>query len=388
MGAGETPESKVAFLLKHVAHYQIPFFESLRSQLRMVGIELAFVHGQPMGVDKDKQDAGELPWAITIRNRRIGMGDQLLLWQPALGLLRDQDLIIVEDASRLLINYRLLGRQARGGPRVALWGHGMNRQSSRASRISEWVKRLTTARAHWYFAYTAGTAQVLSERGFPPERISVINNTLDVEALTHVAASVPETDLDQMRTLRGISRDAPVGVFCGSLYKAKRIAFLLDAALVTRRIVPAFELIVIGTGPEKGLINEFASRFPWIHWEGAQHDVEKVKRLLLADVMLMPAAVGLAAVDSLALGIPLVALEDAAHGPEIEYIRSGANGLIIDDTDSPETYGRAIADLLLDRERLSQLQIGCRNDAAGLSMKAMVDRFTQGVSAALEMPPP
>jgi hypothetical protein len=46
------------------------------------------------------------------------------VWQPVLSATRKADLVIVDQASRLLVNYVLLARQRFGGPSIALWGMG------------------------------------------------------------------------------------------------------------------------------------------------------------------------------------------------------------------------------------------------------------------------
>ena len=85
----------------------------------------------------------------------------------ACGAVRGADLVVVEQASRLLATYALLAWRAFGGPKVASWGQGHNVQTQNASQIGERVKGILTRRADWFFAYDEASLPVLTAQGFP-----------------------------------------------------------------------------------------------------------------------------------------------------------------------------------------------------------------------------
>jgi hypothetical protein len=97
----------------------------------------------------------------------------------------------------------------------------------------------------------------------------------------------------------------------------------------------------------------------------------------------MPGAVGLAAVDSFALGTPLITTRCAAHGPEFEYLVHGRNALVVDgDADG---YAATVVGLLTRPYELAQLRGACRTEAACYTIEAMVDRFAAGVEGLLRV---
>src|SRR5207248_3109492 len=131
------------------------------------GIDLDLVHGRPTPRDVLRNDAAEVDWAIRRENRVLRVGRRELVWQPCLADARGADLVVVEQASRLILNYVLLARQAAGRGRVAFWGHGANLQRQSASAASEWVKRRVSRRPHWWFAYTEGSKRRVEAVGYP-----------------------------------------------------------------------------------------------------------------------------------------------------------------------------------------------------------------------------
>ena len=49
---------------------------------------------------------------------------------------------------------------------------------------------------------------------------------------------------------------APVGLYCGGMYKEKRLDFLLESCKIVKQNIPNFEMIFIGAGPESNKIKE------------------------------------------------------------------------------------------------------------------------------------
>ena len=114
------------------------------------------------------------PWGTARANLVIYGGRHELIWQPCLKEAMNADLVIVEQASRLLVNYALLGLQAARMTKVAFWGHGANLQRHSANALSESVKRVVSRHPHWWFAYTDGCRDRVAGIGYPADRITVV----------------------------------------------------------------------------------------------------------------------------------------------------------------------------------------------------------------------
>ncbi len=373
----------VTIVQSSLPHYRVPFFEALRLELGRHGVALRLIYSPPSAKEASKNDTSSLSWALQVPKRVVAVGPRGLYWQPCVALLQGSDLVIVEQASKLLLNYVLLARQALGGMKVAFWGHGRNFQRDTASRLGEMIKRRTSRWPHWWFAYTEGSAELVRRLPYSPDRITVVQNAIDTSALQSRHRLTSEEELTALRRLLGIeSRN--VAIFVGGLYAEKRISFLLEAAHILRLHVPDFELIVIGAGPDQEMVEAAAREQRWIHYHGARLGSDKVPYFCLARVMLLPGLVGLGILDSFALETPLVTVDLSIHSPEIEYLHHGENGLMLGSTTTPARYATAVANLLSDQAYLQQLRGGCRAAAAVYTLDAMVGRFAQGVLAALD----
>lgn len=382
MPATRAPRPRVAIVYRIVPRYRQPFYDGLRNMLDERGIDLDLVYGQPTASDTAKADTVEPSWGRFVRSRIVRLGRRELHWQPILGTIADADLVIVEQASKLLVNYVLLAQQALGRRKVAFWGHGRNFQTDDVSAAGEWIKRLVSTRVHWWFAYNATSAQVVAQLGFPVERITNVKNAIDTRELIAHADALGEEDRDRLRRQLGLV-GRHVGVYLGGMYPGKGLAFLLTACERVRASVPDFEAVFIGAGVDQELVESAAARHDWLHYVGPRHGRDKALYAGLGQAMLMPRLVGLAVLDAFALGLPMVTTTAPGHGPEIEYLRDDVNGVVVTDGDDPDRYGAAVAALMLDDRRRERLREHCLAARDEYSIEEMVARFADGIEEAL-----
>ena len=354
----------VAFIQEWLPRYRVPFFNLLRDVLSAQRIELRLYYGQPAGAIAKRSDATGLPWASQVVNSHVGP----LVWQHVWGQARRADLVIVEQANRLALNYLLLAAQPAGGPRVAFFGHGANLQGNPASLRERW-KRTLARTPSWWFAYTDGAADRVLSAGFPANRITVVQNAVDTSGLTEV--DIPK------RTGRCI--------YVGSLYESKRLPFLLEAADSIAANVPHFELIVVGDGPLRPWLQSEAEIRPWLRHIGPSHGPARDKLFVSSELTLVTGTVGLVIVDSFAARAPIVTIDKALHGPETEYLHDGVNGRLIT-PGSVKKYAEAVINLLTDGALRDTLVDGCVSSSRKYTIEAMATNFASGIMAALAMP--
>lgn len=369
---------QVLVVQRRLTHYRVPFFEILRADLRAAGLELRVACGAPTAEEATKRDEGELPWA-TLLPTRYWLGGRLC-WQPFGHLARDAVATVITAENKLVCN---LGEQfGAHDRRVLLWGHGGNLQGQRDS-LRERFKAKVALRADWWLGYTALSRELVQGLGFPSERITVLDNAVDTTELRAQMDAITPEARAQRRADLGLGA-GPVGVYIGSLYAEKRVDFLLDAARAIRAEMPAFELLVVGGGPQQALVAEAAAREPWIRFLGVQRGAQKALTLSLADIYLHPGAIGLAVQDAFVAGVPLVTTRLPTHGPEIAYLESGRNGLITPDDHT--AYVQASVGLLRDAPRHAAMRDQCLVDAQRYTLQNMSRHFTEGVLGALAAP--
>lgn len=375
---------KVVICQHRLLHYRMGLFERLREACARREVDLHLVHGQASRRESAKKDEGSLPWAHRVGNRFWELGARDLVWQPFPAELRDADLVVVMQENRILSNYPLLLGRLWSPRRVAYWGHGVNFQSDAPGGLREKWKQMLLQRVDWWFAYTEMTADIVRRAGFPPERITCLDNAIDNESFEHELASVTDAHLQAMRVEIDAPVGAPVGLFCGSLYPDKRMDYMVSAADRIHAALPAFRLVVIGDGPSAVELRAAAESRPWLKWLGVRKGMEKAAWFRLADVVINPGAVGLHVLDSFCSGTPMMTTAESRHGPEIAYLKDGVNGLVVHG--EAEEYADAVIALFNDRVRLEGIKQTALRDARHYTLDNMVNRFADGIERCISMP--
>jgi glycosyltransferase involved in cell wall biosynthesis len=372
----------VLIVQEYVPEYRRRFYELLEDALstESIGVQVVVgTGGTPLATRGDA--ITELSMVHSVPASSFSIAGRRLTLRRLSGLAARSSLVVVEQALRHLETYPLLLRQRRG-PKVALWGHGTRRVKP-ATHLERALERRITRSAHWFFAYTQGAADQVAATRFPRDRISVVQNTLDVAAL---AALRDEVSAEEIRLLRE-ELDLPaqnVCLFIGALDPAKRIEFLLEASAIVAQQVPDFVLIVAGDGSLRGMVEAAAAYQPWLRYVGRAVGPHEARLGAVADILLMPGAVGLVSVDSFALRTPIITTRWPFHGPEAEYLEDGINARFVED--SVGGFAHAVAQVLQDRNELDRLRSACAASALRYPIDTMVDNFAAGVLAALRAP--
>ena len=76
------------------------------------------------------------------------------------------------------------------------------------------------------------------------------------------------------------------------------------------------------------MVEGFCSSREWAHYVGPLFGQARVPYFLLADVFLMPGAIGLAVLDCFALQLPMLTTTFRYHGPERAYVIDQVNGIV------------------------------------------------------------
>lgn len=376
--------NKVVVFQYRLLHYRVALFELLRKKCQAKGIDFHLVHGQASRRELAKKDEGSLPWAHKVENRFWEMGRRDLLWQLFPKDLKDANLVVVMQESRILSNYPLLFKRHFGGQKVAYWGHGRNFQTHQPSGLLERWKKAMVGQVDWWFAYTDMTKDILLVDGYPAERITILNNAIDNEGFQRDLASVSDEQLVELRAEINADEQSPVGVFCGSLYPDKRLDYMIQAADRIHAEVPKFRLVVLGDGPCAMAIEAAARTRSWLKWVGMRKGREKAGYFRLATVVLNPSLVGLHVLDSFCAGVPMVTTAEARHGPEIAYLKNGENGLVV--CGGSDSYAEAVLGLLRNQDALEDLRLGTQEATKRYTLQNMVERFAKGIERCLEMP--
>lgn len=309
------------------------------------------------------------------------LGRTRIFYQPIALSTHSHELVILQQENRQLSNISVILLRKLTGKKVAFFGHGQNFQGN-ANSVSETIKRAMLRSVDWWFAYTERSADIVRRAGYPAHKITAFNNAIDTHAIQSELAQINSKEVARVR--KDLCQGSEhVGVYIGGLYDLKRIDFLIEAAQAVRQRVPDFQLLIIGGGPDRNLVDEASKAHAWIHALGPRFGAEKTTLASLGRAFLMPGLVGLSVLDSFAYGTPMVTTAVPYHSPEIDYLKDGHNGVIVNDPENVGAYADAVAKVLTDDAWRTQLQTGAAEALQTYTIETMAQRFSEGVIKAL-----
>jgi glycosyltransferase involved in cell wall biosynthesis len=371
---------QVLIIEAQIKKYRLPFYELLVERLRGKGIELQVAYSDPTPVEASKKDHCDLPGWYGEKVAGYWLLREKLLFQPLLHAAVRADLVIVDQGNKFLLNHILLPLSRAGMKRVAFWGHGKNDREDRV-RFSEWYRHKTLDWVTWWFAYAESTSRYLIANGVSASKITIIYNAIDTNEIREQLAAMSEQHRSDLRESLEIPLSSSVGIYCGALDEVKKIPFLIEAARLIRSRIPDFHLILVGGGPQQLRLESAIREHPWVHPLGPRFGSEKSGLMAISDVFLIPGAVGLVILDAFAAGLPLLSTRLKIHGPEIEYLEEGVNGLLSE----PEVsaFADMVSSLLSNRDTLARVQRGARESGAKYTIDNMVTNFELGIRQCL-----
>jgi len=356
------PMTTLLVVQSYIPEYRAPFFEELDTRLRALGVNLV------LGLGRDTTERGD---AVGTSVATIAMPDRLgrltgdrLRWRPTPRRGSRPDAVITEFAAKNLETWPMVVTR---GP-LAVWGHAN----------LGWDTSLLLRRADWFFAYTQPVAEAVTRAGFPAQRVTVVNNSIDTRSLLRHLHELDASDVEEFRARQGLTQGR-TALFVGGLDEAKGVDYLLRAAAAAGRLDEDFRWVVAGEGPSAAKVRQARTEGIPVVPVGRMTGRDKALVLASCDVIAMPSAVGLVAVDALAAGRPVVTRENCGHGPEADYLDRVRQSVFVPRQTSPSAFARDLVTLLHDHDRLATMSAACRADATRYGVQEMADRFAAGV---------
>ncbi|MFA0632987.1 glycosyltransferase [Vibrio breoganii] len=211
------------------------------------------------------------------------------------------------------------------GYKVVFWGHGLLKEEQ---GLKKNLRKLYYKIPNLHWLYGINGKKLLNKSGIPSNKIKVIYNSLDYEKQKRIRDELfPKRK--NIREELGFSENDFVIVTIGRLLKKLCIDQIIEAISKPEKLT--LKLIVIGDGPEfkplQNLSNELNVSNS-VRFTGAVYDEATLGKYYTAsNASVVMGVVGLAAMHSLAYGIPMIThstIED--HCPEIEAVIPGVTG--------------------------------------------------------------
>jgi glycosyltransferase involved in cell wall biosynthesis len=373
-----------------IPRYRVRFFERLAALDG--GIRYVVFHGPaPSG---SGHFAASGPFAfpnVEVASRELRVLGKTAIYQPILRQLADRRYraVVLGTHLQFLANHLGFALMRATGRPVLYWGHGVEKPASEAGpggirdRIGIGLKGALAKRVDGYLAYSEGGAQRLLDAGVAAERISVARNTLDMEDQLRLAARYASEDEAELRRRLGLREDSTVLVYLGRVYAEKRVDLFVEAVRRLRETGLDVEGVVIGDGPALPDVRRGPGAEAGLQFRGEVRDQDEIARhLRIAAAVVVPGAVGLAVNHAFAHATPLITREGRLHGPELEYVEPGRNGLVTGADE--EGFVRELAGFARSAELRARLAAGAARTAEQLDLGPMVEAFDAAVRRVLE----
>ncbi|MDJ0636146.1 MAG: glycosyltransferase family 4 protein [Xenococcaceae cyanobacterium MO_188.B29] len=367
-----------------IPHYRVPFYNALeRLKPDNWCFEVVF---DPSEIEnrrffKEPLDIKQFKFPILAVNTIAAkIAGKNISYQTFLKKAAEYDLIIVEQVLHN-VSYFLCHLHQLTGVKLAYWGHGKHagakNNSSLLKNLSEQLKTQLTIRADGFFAYTSRGKSFVVDKGFSPDNVFVLNNTVDINIQRQAFEKFKE-QREEISRMLGVA-DKKVLLLVGRFSKTKRIEFLLEAFSIIQKKDANFHLLLVGSGGEKYLPRKLQN----VSYFGPITNLDKLAPIYVAaDVFSFPGSVGLGPLQALCYDLPVITIDSDIHPPEIEYL-SPKNSIILPSNSTPEDYALTISKLFEDAKGLQKLKAGTWMSIKHLTIERMAQNFIEGVNSLL-----
>lgn len=249
---------------------------------------------------------------------------------------------------------------------VILHGQGLVKRS-RLAPLREIMLKLWIRLATVYVGYADVCTESLLRAGVPADKLKTISNRLEAPRISDTLHQTSE---------QGV-------LFVGRLRSGCEIEMLIGVVqkINADRQIP-FLLHIVGAGEDQSVVQEAASRFPWLIWHGEVTSEHELRRIATTCVIgVYPGNSGLSVLTYMQLGLaPIVGDDISRHmGPEPSWVTNNENGWTFSHGDSSsliETLNEAADSPLLREIRSAALNTfnSLHSTSYGLEMAELILR--------------
>lgn len=265
---------------------------------------------------------------------RIRIGP-FLFQKGVLGLLRREfsHYIILANPRSISAWLFLLLSRLFPQKRVFIWTHGWYGKENWVEVI---VKKIMFHLANGgLFLYGYYAKQLMIQKGFNPDKLYVVHNSLDYDSLIGVRDKVLADDVYSNHFKNSYQNI----IFIGRLTPVKKLDLLLDAIRICHDNGHYYNLTFIGSGSELDSLlgkTDVLGLVSNVWFYGPSYDDAILGKLIYnADLCVAPGNIGLTAIHSLCFGTPAITHNDFKwQMPEFEAIHPGITGAFFERDDS------------------------------------------------------
>ena len=381
MRSTENKRISVGLFCRVLPQYRLAIYERLA---KADGIDLMVYYSrEPKYYSLRTVDpAGRFPHQ-RIEMKAIRLGNQELLFQPEIKKIvasGRHDVVILSANPRLLSNFPALWAAKRSKVGVVWWSLGI---MPNQSRITLNVRRVLMKIPDALVFYTQAEKDFFVSHGVSPEKVFVAQNTVCVNQERAAAAQWSHEDIAAFQQNNGFY-GKKVLLFCGQLREKKRVDWLLSALRTIRQNGYDYLLFLIGPDNTQGQAARLASDLDLddsVRFLGPIYGAEHLAPWFLsARALVVPRAIGLAALHGFAFNLPCITSRDRRYQtPEATALRDGYNCLLYEDG---SIHDMAVKIIKLGEDDAVHRSL-CANARRTMEEEYTVDRMVDGFVQAI-----
>lgn len=369
---------KLLIIQRKLEHYRLQVFEDLSTR-RGIDLNIAYSFSESEKMDLQREKFRFTARDLIYRQIKLPVSQEVFFYRNWKNVLQDirPDYLIMEANPRVLNLRSILDYCDKVNIRKIAW--------TKYAGVNKWPKSIfwKNVISKWdkYICYGRDSKEGLIEMGVSSSDLFVAQNTVPI----------PMTDIE-LQEIRMEGQkiaddlhigDVPLVVSLGSLVKKKKFDDVITAAVALMSDGIDFFLAIVGDGPEKNHLVNFASRCLTL----AKLPPDRIKFigrvptgydafwLSVADVSVMGGATGLALNVSMGNGTATLIADEC--GSDAELLRHRTNGLrykvgdvldlrqnlelLINDTTFANTLGNKARETVLERATVPRMVDGFLN---------------------------
>lgn len=370
--------ARVVIMQPYVPSYRVPLFSELATRLREQGHELVIASGEPTGSQADRHDSTSLEGVRErfVRTSSLKVGSIHFRFGWGRSAWRDADVIVAELAAGSLTTYGALMQRRRP---VAVWGHVdafVQPDIALGRALRRWQAR-TSSRV---LAYTKRGAALARRWGVPADKVTNLQNTVDTADLSHAIEQRRSIDSQAIRERLGVG-DGPVFAMIGGIDESKRVDLVVAALDLLWQTHPSVQLVVGGRGELEPQFKRSRDRGQ-VRMLGYVGAATKADIARVAVALLNPGRVGLVAVESMAMALPIITTRGTRHGPEFDYLEPETDCLVC--APEPAALAEAMTSLADHPDAANRLASAIAAKSPAFALAGMVDRYTDAIDSLLQ----
>lgn len=214
-----------------------------------------------------------------------------------------------------------------------IWSHGYLKEEN---GIKGFIRKYFYKLGSMHLLYGNNAKKIMLKKGFKEKELYVIYNSLDYEKQKFHREQLTYEDRLETRNKYNINENSITIVTIGRLVKKFKLEQVIESIKILKDKGIDANLIIIGDGEERENLENLVKSFNIIDkvtFYGACHEEEEISKLYnAADYSVVMGSIGLAAMHSLAYGIPVITNNNMdKHHPEIEAIIDNKTGFYFEE---------------------------------------------------------